>query len=73
MFMENSAAILKMRETIKPSFCILASKDGVKDVAKVSSTDAFMGRNKYVKTKKRRSIDKTNGSSFTFADNYLLS
>ena len=71
--MQNSAAMLKVRKTSKPNFCILASKDRVKDVAKVSSTDAFMRRNKYAKTKKRGSIDKTNGSSFTFADNYSLS
>jgi len=48
--MENSAANLKLRKT-KPNFCILASKDRVKDVTKGLSTDAFMGRNKYVKTK----------------------
>ena len=33
-------------------FFILASKNRVKDVANVSLSDAFMRRNKYVKTKK---------------------
>ena len=46
MFNGKFSGNLEDVETIKPNFCILASKNRVKDVTKGSSTDAFMGRNK---------------------------
>ena len=73
MFNGKFSGKLEVEKNNQTKFFILASKNRVKDVANVSLSDAFMRRNKYVKTKKWRSIDKTNGSSFTFADNYLLS
>ena len=52
MFNGKFSGKLEDEKNNQTKLFILASKDCVKDVANVSSTDAFMRRNKYVKTKK---------------------
>ena len=52
MFNGKFSGKLEDEKNNQTKFFILASKNRAKDVAKASSTDAFMGRNKYVKTKK---------------------
>ena len=52
MFNGKFSGKLEVEKNNQTKFFILASKNRVKDVANVSLSDAFMRRNKYVKTKK---------------------